>query len=442
MRTQDKSLITITMTTREQERYHIIRRLIQKEIVAKEASTQLHLTVRQVQRIKKRVKKSGVDGVIHRNRGKPSNRRIDTRVIRKAKKTITKNYADFGPTLACEKLNERDHIALSVSRVRTLMIAAELWKPKPRRANRQYHAWRPRKEEYGEMIQFDGSYHNWFEGRADAQEQCLLAGIDDATGKPILLFAANEGIESVYTYWKGYVEEHGKPISIYLDKYSTYKINHPSAVDNSELLTQFQRAMHSLDIRLIVAHSPQAKGRVERLFETLQDRLVKELRLHNISSIEEANVFLRKTFIPAFNQKFSVVPAKKGNLHRTLTKTETQRLDAIFAVHSQRRVNNDFTLSFKNQWLQLSEIQPTTVYKRDAVDIEERLDGTIHIRLNEHYLHYTVLPARPQKASTIINVPLPALTTHQSPWKPPADHPWRRQIHTEVQQRIVARAAA
>ena len=428
----DQSLITITMTEREKDRYHTIARLIQGELVALEASKQLQVSVRQVQRIKKRVKQDGVEGVIHHNRGKPSNRALDPTIKERALQLIRKKYADFGPTLACEKLLELHQITLSVSCARTTMIAEHIWKPRSRTQTKAYHCWRPRKEQYGEMEQFDGSYHHWFEDRAP--ETCLLASIDDAQGTIDLHFAPHEGIVPVMTFWKDYIEHHGRPLSIYLDKYSTYKINHPAAVDNSALLTQFQRAMQTLGIRVMSAHSPQAKGRIERLFDTLQDRLVKELRLRNISTTEAANVFLKEEYVPAFNKRFSVVPAKPGNLHRPLSQTLTTQLPAILAIHSERKVNNDFTIHFKNTWLQLDAVQPTTVYKKDRVVIEQRLDGSVHIRLKEKYLNYTVLPQRPMQAHRIAAVPLPALTRQKPMWKPSVNHPWRQQILADTRR--------
>lgn len=433
MPTADHSLITITMTTREQDRYTVIQQLIAGTLYASEASKQLNLSVRQIQRIKRVVKKDGIKGIIHHNRGKPSNRRLDSKLKENTVNLITTKYADFGPTLACEKLLELHHIELSVSCTRTLMMTGKIWKPKSRKQNKAYHCWRPRKEQFGEMEQFDGSYHLWFEDRAP--ETCLLASIDDAQGTIDLQFAPHEGIVPVMTFWKDYIEHHGRPLSIYLDKYSTYKINHPAAVDNSELLTQFQRAMQTLGIRVISAHSPQAKGRIERLFDTLQDRLVKELRLRNISTTEEANIFLKEEFIPAFNAKFRVVSAKPGDLHQPLSAALTTQLPAILAIHSERKVNNDFTIQFKNTWLQLDAVQPTTVYKKDSVLIEQRLDGSVHIRLKEKYLHYTVLPQRPLKViSTILNVPLPALTNRQPTWTPPASHPWRQRILVDTRR--------
>ena len=298
-----------------------------------------------------------------------------------------------------------------------------LRKPKKRKENSQYHAWRPRKEWYGQLEQFDGSYHRWFEDRAE--ECCLLAAIDDAKGTITRAeFGQSESVVEVAGFWKGYAVEKGKPQAIYLDKFSTYKINHKSAKDNHELMTQFQRMMKELGIDLITAHSPEAKGRIERLFGTLQDRLVKELRLAGISTIPEANQFLKNIFIPMYNAKFGVVAAQEGDLHRLLTDNEYDNLDAICSVQSMRRVRNDFTVQFESQWFQFEKAQPCTVLRNDTVLIERRLDGTLHIRLRGKYLSFRALPAKPEKAKERITALVPE--KERAPWVPPANHPWRK----------------
>ncbi len=188
------------------------------------------------------------------------------------------------------------------------------------------------------------------------------------------------------------------------------------------MTTQFQRAMGQVDIRPITAHSPQAKGRVERVFETLQDRLVKEMRLRGISTIKEANEFL-KEYIPKFNTKFSVMPNKKANLHKKINKQIEEKIPQIFSIQNERKVNNDYTIMFKTKYFQLDQEQPTTVYKKDTVIVEEHLDDSIKINLKDHYLNYKVLPERPKK---LIDINLPAITKRkQSNWKPPTDHSWR-----------------
>ena len=193
--------------------------------------------------------------------------------------------------------------------------------------------------------------------------------------------------------------------------------------DDPNCLTQFQRAMEQdLNIKIIHAHSPQAKGRVERVCDTLQDRLVKELRLAGISTKPEANRFAKEVFIPQFNNKFSVLPQKKGNLHRPLTEYEKSNFDKIFSVQNTRVVNNDFTVRHKGQWYQLAEQQPTLVLRKDKALIEERIDGSLHISLRNKELNHTVLPSRPQK----VKIKVIGLVKSKSTWKPPADHPWRR----------------
>jgi hypothetical protein len=313
------------------------------------------------------------------------------------------------------------------------MTEAGIWKTRKQKNIGIHRSWRARKEYFGEMQQFDGSYHLWFENRFVDQfgspiEVCLLASIDDATGKITKAkFAANEGVHAVFTFWKEYVEKWGKTLSIYLDKFSTYKINHKTAVDNSDLMTQFGRAMQDLNIYLISANSPQAKGRIERLFGTLQDRLVKEMRLESINTPEAGNKFLQEVFIPKFNDKFAVTPAKTGSVHNSLTSTDKKNIDRIFSIQSMRVINNDFTIQFKNNWYQLVEIQPTTVRAREKILIEEWLDGTIHFSLRGHYLSYTELPEKPKKVS----IPPLILTNHKLNWKPQIDHPWRKPYKVE-----------
>ena len=264
-----------------------------------------------------------------------------------------------------------------------------------------------------------------------------MLSVDDATGKVTeARFEDNEGVEAVFRFWKEYILTHGLPISIYLDKFSTYKVNHKNAVDNKELMTQFQRAMNQLGVKLITAHSPQAKGRVEKMNGTFQRRLVKELRLANINTISEANTFLKETFIPKFNKQFAVVPKKEADLHRKLTPEKIKELPQIFSIQSERRVCNDYTVRFKNSYYQLQEVQPTTVCKKDNVIIEEHLNGEIKLSLNNHYLNYELLPERPKKE---INVKLIALTCQkQTNWKPPQNHPWRKFLINKNQPILLA----
>lgn len=415
---------TITMTEKESKRYKIIKELIDSVIDGTEASKQLGLSVRQTKRLKANVKEKGIEGIIHKNRGKESNRKINENTMKKAKKLLKEKYPDFKPTFASEKLEELHQIKLGRETIRKLMIEEKLWTVKPRRQTKNRHLWRPRKDNYGEMQQFDGSYHRWLEDRNE--EMCLLASIDDATGKITkAVFAENEGVKPVSKFWKEYIEEKGVPLTIYLDKYSTYKINHKKAVDNKDLMTQFGRMMKQVGCNLITAHSPEAKGRIERLFRTLQDRLVKEMRLANIKTIDEANEFL-KEYIPKFNEKFSVVPNKKADLQKKVNKGLKEKLPQIFSVQNTRKINNDYTVMFETRYYQLNLIQDIVVYKKDEVIVEKHLDSEIKIRLKDTYLKYSELPERPKKQC---DVKLPAITQKQPPsWKPPVNHPWRNSL--------------
>lgn len=422
----------VTMSEQELARYEVVGNLLEGRINGTEAAKQTGLSTRQVRRLKAKVKKHGARGLIHGNRGRPSNRRVSEKKIEKMKRIVVKQYPDFGPTFASEKLAENHEIKVSGEKLRGLMIEWGLWKPKPRKTNGEYRFWRERRETYGEMIQFDGSYHKWFEDRGELC--CLLAGIDDATGKITRLeFTDWEGVRPAFRFWKGYVEDKGKPISIYLDRHSTYKQSaKKNVLDNPKSLTQFEKAMKELNIDIIHAHSPQAKGRIERLFGTLQDRLIKELRLAKINTTEEANDFADKIFIPRFNEKFGIRAEKKTDLHRDLSKTESERLDNIFSEQETRVVLNDFTVRFKNLWFQLNEKQPTLICRKDRVRVETWLNDSIHLYLREKELSYLALPERPEKVSA---TKLPALTRVKSPWRPPANHPWRQ--HTQRQKQKV-----
>src|SRR3989338_8747909 len=386
----------IPMSQKELNRYDIIKRLIRKEINGSEAANLLTLSTRQIRRLKSKVKEKGAFGLIHGNRGKPSNHQLPKIEKERITFLLHRHYYDFGPTLAKEKPTEIHHIVHDPKTIRQIMIDEKLWQPKTKRQKSEYRSWRQRKSNFGEMVQFDGSYEHWFEDRAD--KCCLLAAIDDATGRIIKAkFAQDEGVFPVFNFWLEYLEKQGKPHSIYLDKFSTYKMTRQVALENHDLKTQFQRALEDLRIEPIFANSPQAKGRVERLFGTLQDRLIKELRLNNISNINEANAFLEKTFTPAFNAKFSVEPKAKANLHTPLSLGERKQLANIFSRQKPRIVQNDFTISFQNQWYQLTKEQPVTVRKKDRVVIEEHLYNSIQIRLRGKYLNYQVIPVRPKK---------------------------------------------
>lgn len=418
----------ITMSKKELTRYEIIKRLIRKEISSSKAASLLGLSVRQIKRLKLRVRRDGAKGLLHASRGKSSHNRLSEEERTKIIKLLHQHYHDFGPTFASEKLFEKHQLKHDPKTIRQIMIDEELWKPK-KKENRSIHRqWRERKSAYGEMIQFDGSYDHWFEDRKDSNEICLLAAIDDATGRLVMAeFASHEGVLPVFDFWQKYLSTQGRPQLIYLDKFSTYHQNQAAAFENGSTLTQFQRAMDELRIEVIPANSPQAKGRVERLFGTLQDRLIKELRLADISSIESANQFLKETFIPKFNHKFAVVPRSTSNLHQRLSAKEQNGLLGILSKQTERTVQNDFTFTLKNQWYQIIREQKLAVCRKDKVIVEERPNGSIFVRLRGRYLNYHLLPQRPVREA---KPELQVLTTPKKekpiPKSPPSNHPWRQ----------------
>jgi transposase-like protein len=410
----------IKLTASEQERYDIVRSCNDGDITNKEASIRLGIKVRQVQRIKRAVEKDGKKGAVHGSKGQvPSNATSDAITKKVSSFFKEKKHQDFGPTFAQEKLADIG-INLNPETLRLLMIKKKLWKSKPRRGPQIVHEWRERKESFGELVQFDGSYHDWFESGG---EECLLAAIDDATSKIVhAVFEDNEGVHAVFRFWLVYMEAYGRPRAIYLDKFSTYKVNHKNAVDNAEFITQFQRAMDELDVEVICANSPEAKGRVERLFGTLQDRMVKEMRLRDMKERDEANLYIYQNYIPDHDKRFSVAARNPTDVHRPLTDDLKTRLPSIFSVQSSRRVNNDYTIQFKTYWFQLEPTEGTAVYKRDEVIVEERLDDTVHIRLKSKYLKYRILQERPKP----VYVPVVVLTAQKLPRIPPKNHPWRK----------------
>lgn len=319
------------------------------------------------------------------------------------------DYEGYGPTLAMEKLAEREGIAIGAETLRRYFTAWGLWKPTALKGRAAHRTWRPRRAQEGELIQFDGSYHDWF---GDGVERCLLAAIDDATGAPTkLLFEEHEGVLPVFRFWKTYAETHGVPSAVYHDRFSTYRVNMKKLKDDEDVRTQFVRALNALGVESIAANTPQAKGRVERLFGTLQDRLVKELRLEGITDIPDANRFLEEKFCLWYRKRFGVPAAQAGDAHRALSEKERAMLPSIFSRQEERIVQNDFTIRHKNAWFQLHEVQPCLVRPRATVIVEEWTDETLHVRLGKHELSFTALPVRPTPRW---ERPPIALTTHAS----------------------------
>jgi hypothetical protein len=410
-----------SLNENEQYIYNTIRECIDGGIINSEAARRLGKEVRTIQRMKRAVEDFGVDGILHGLKDKRSNNRsalsIEKKIITFLKK---KDHHDFGPTFAQEKLEEILGITKSRETIRLLMSREQLWKVKKERRKETHRAWREPMAKQGELVQYDGGYHDWNE---DGEEECVLLAIDDATSEiKELVFEDNEGVVATFRFWWSYFERWGLPVAIYLDKFGTYKVNHKHAVDNHEFMTQFERAMKECDVRVITAHSPQAKGRVERSFDTHQDRLIKELRLAKKKTRSEMDEFARTIYIPKHNKKFARLARDTRNAHRPLSDKLHAKLPSIFSKQHKRKVNNDFTVQWNNRWFQIPDKQPVSVYKKDTVIIEERLDGTIHIRLDGKYLHYIELPRRPKAERTKVLIRERVNLLH----KPSVNHPWRR----------------
>lgn len=381
----------IIMSQKELNRYEVIKRLMRKEINGTEASRILRLSLRQTKRLKVKTLKHGLQGLIHGNRGKPGNRRLPDKERKQIIKLLRRYYDDFKPTHASEKLEEGHGIKHDPKTIRAIMVSEGLWKPRRGKKKATHREWRQRKSFFGEMEQFDGSYHNWFEERLPGK-QCLLLAVDDATSALThARFGQHEDILSVFTFWQEYVKKHGKPVSIYLDQFSTYKMIQPVARENEDSKTQFERAMQELGIETITAYSAEAKGRVETTFGTLQDRLVKEMRLKEISTIKEANTYLIKEFIPWYNAKYALKARGEADLHKQLTRKEKKQLHITLSKQTPRTIQNDFTISLEKQWYQILPTKGVAIHPRDKMIVEERIDHSINMRLRGKYLNYKLI---------------------------------------------------
>ncbi len=409
----------------EIDRLKVIREVLQGKLNKCQAAEQLDLSRSQVIRLSQRVESEGPRGIIHRLRGKPSNHRLLPGLLDKALKLIKVKFWDFGPTFANEQLWKLHKIRISTCALRRGMIQAGIWKSRKQKI--KHRSWRERRTCVGMLIQLDGSDHAWFEKRGP---RCvLLIYIDDATGR--ILYGEFVRVEDTLTLMrttKTYLLRYGRSIAFYVDKDSIYKINRQASIDEElrgiDPITQFARAMGELGITVIFANSPEAKGRVERGFRTHQDRLVKELRLLGISTIDEANKFLWEVYIPDHNARCAVEPANRTDAHRPLLKSH--HLEAILSLHIDRSVFNNFTVRLNNQFFQILPDQPVCVRPKDKVTMEIRLDGSKHLRLKGRYLNFKTLPQRPYRPFYATRKEPVAASRHSMPYKTPKDHPWRK----------------
>lgn len=421
------------MSVKEADRISILDRLETKIITQKDAANMLGISIRQTRRVQKRYRDHGVAGLVHRSRQRVSNNKVNENEVKKAIELIRKNYSDFGPTLAHEKLNEHHGIKFSLERLRQAMIVEGIWNPKFRRKPR-IHQMRPRRNCEGELVQVDGSPHDWFEGRGEIGECTLLVYIDDATGKlKKLKFVESETTFAYFQATKEYLEEYGKPLAWYIDKHGVFRVNSSRGgmadVSDSNGLTEFGRAMNQLMIGMIFANTPQAKGRVERANQTLQDRLVKELRLRGIDTMEAANKYLPE-FIEQYNRKFAVKPKSEVNAHRPLTSLD--RLEEIFTKQTTRVLSKNLNLQYQNKLYQIQTKHSGYAMRNARVLIREYFDGQVTIEYQDRQLDYTILEYQPKSEivdSKQINLKIEKIKRQSNPvWKPPADHPWKQKF--------------
>ena len=387
----------LNMSNREVDRLRVIRDIIDGKLKWCEAAGILGRSERQVARLCAKVREYGNRGIVHGLRGCPSNHLLDPELLGKALSAVHDPlWNGFGPTFAQQKLEDGYGVVLSDWTMRRLMILTDLWKPHRRRA--KHRAWRERRSCVGMLVQLDGSPHDWFEGRGP---WCvLLIYIDDATSR--ILYGEFIPVESTLHLMrtaKTYLRKWGRPAALYVDKDSIYNVNREASVDEQLRgegpITQFTRAMSELGIEVILAHSPQAKGRVERGFLTHQDRLVKELRLRGISNIPDANRYLWREHIPDHNRRFAVEPASLTDTHKPLLKYHD--LAAILSIQEDRRVYHDFTVRYENRFFQIGPKQPVRVCRGGKVRVQERLDGSIRIVSKGQRLKMHELPARPPR---------------------------------------------
>ena len=413
----------IIMATQEElKRLNVIHKVLDKSITQAEAAGILNLTDRHIRRVAARITIEGDKGIAHRLRGQPAHNCTLDKVKIKALNLCRNIYEGFSPTLASEKLFERDKIKVSRELLRTWFIREHI--AYASRKARPHRNWRERKTHYGQMVQADGSHHDWFEGRGP---WCVLMGqIDDATSKVSAEFHDYEGTLPFMASFKSYVKAKGIPLSVYIDRHTTYKSNKKPSIEDEledkEPLTQVGRALKELGVEVIFAHSAQAKGRVERLFRTFQDRLVKEMRLRKIKSIEEANAFL-KEYLPVYNKRFSVPAAKSADLHRPLPKGID--LDRILCKKTEHALRKDWTVAHDNKLYQIENNIQTK-----KVILEERTDGSILIWHKNMALKFKEIMMRPQKTSEA-----PKSRLFARAHAPAANHPWRvRSINSQYSQ--------
>jgi transposase len=412
----------LTMSKKELTRLEVMQRLEQKRMRQKEAAEILGISTRHVRRLLHAYRKHKEKGLISKRRGKPSNNRLMAETRQQAIDLLHSRYYDFGPTLAHEKLTEVHELTISVESVRKIMIEEGLWKPKKVK-RKVVHQMRLRRACLGELVQIDGSPHAWFEDRGPVCT--LLVYIDDATGKLMeLLFVPVESTFAYFAATRRYLNRHGRPVALYSDKNGIFKVNVKNSLSGSGM-TQFGQAMKALDIEIICANTPQAKGRVERANQTLQDRLVKELRLNDISSMETGNAYLPE-FMADFNRRFAVQPRSSHDAHRPLLFSE-EELDIIFSRKATRVLSKNLTLQYNKVIYQIQTSRPTYALRHAKVTVCENAQGLITILYKGRPLNFTTFHKQQRQAQVVLSKEVDThLEKSKKPYKPGPNHPWRQ----------------
>ena len=411
----------LRLSKKERSRVDILAKITAGGLSLRKGAELLGLSYRQMLRIHERYKSDGASGLQHRLRGEKSNRRFESDRQERVLQLYETKYWDFGPRLAAEYLRKDDGEELSEETLRRWLIGAGLWQL--RRRGAVHRKWRERKAHFGEMVQMDGSLHDWFEGRRGTAS--LMVMIDDATNRTYAQFFEEETTAAAMTVFWEYVKRYGLPRAVYVDRHSIYKTTRDSTVDetlaDNPTLTQFGRAMRELGVDLILAHSPQAKGRVERRHGVFQDRLVKGMRLKKISTLESANKYLEEEFLDEMNGRFTVAARETADVHRKVGRGV--KLEHVLSFQEQRVVQNDWTVSWCNRHFQLHEDHQKLPLAKKKIDVCELLDGSILLRYRGRELKWTELTERPSRKRS---APKAKKGTDKGPQKPPKNHPWRR----------------
>ena len=417
----------LSLSPKEISRAQVLEQLKLKHLKQRDAAKQLGVSVRQIKRLLKIYRRKGASGLVSAKRGQPSHHHLDADLKAQAIQLLHARYADFGPTLAFEKLTEDHHLPLALETVRRLMIQEKLWHPR-RGPKPVVHPLRERRARFGELVQIDGSPYAWFEARAPACT--LLVFVDDATGRVgELLFTEAESTFSYFEATEQYLRRYGKPEALYSDKLSVFRINLPNDLTGSGT-TQFTRAMTELAIRVVCANSPQAKGRVERMNQTLQDRLVKEMRLAGVSGIAAGNAYV-PTFLTALNARLAVVPRSAEDAHRPLLPQDD--LARILTVQETRVLSKNLTLNYHTVIYQIQTPRPTYALRNATVVVRENIRGEIAIAYRGKPLAYSIYRPAVHQAEVLTSKQLAIPTEPSAPKRkrrkaqvPAADHPWRQ----------------